>query len=79
MKPKRGKWTARVKLPASLRNSRAMYLAVKYAGQNGYRATTLRRRLAEKAPRAGRASDEFSLEAAGKRGDRGGVLRFLAV
>jgi hypothetical protein len=63
VKPKRGKWTARVRLPASLRNSRTMYLAVKYGGQNGYRATTLRRRLSEKAPRAGRATDEFSVEA----------------
>ena len=66
VKPKRGKWTARVKLPRSLRNGRAMYLAVKYAGQSEYRATTLRRRLTEKPGRVGRATDEFSLEARGK-------------
>jgi hypothetical protein len=39
---------------------------VKYAGQSEYRATTLRRRLTEKVGRAGRATDEFSIEARGK-------------
>ena len=55
--------TARVKLPASLRTARAMYLTIKYAGQNEYRATTLKRRLTKKAPRRGQASGEFSVEA----------------
>ena len=73
VKPKRGKWTARVKLPRSLRNGRAMYLAVKYAGQSEYRATTLRRRLTEKAragPDVRRTSSAW--RHAGKRGDRRG-------
>ena len=71
--PRRGKWTARVKLPRSLRNGRAMYLAVKYAGQSEYRATTLRRRLTEKAalPDARRMSSAW--RHAGRSGDGGGV------
>jgi hypothetical protein len=46
VKPRRGHWTARVKLPRALRGSRALYLTVAYAGRDGYRATTVRRRVA---------------------------------
>ena len=49
-KPKKGKWSLRVKLTPALRKAGAMYLSVNYAGQKAFRKTTLHRRLAKKPP-----------------------------
>ena len=61
-KPRKGKWSLKVRLTPALRNATAMYLNVKYAGQTAFRKTTLHRRLSKKTPRSGSTATEFSVE-----------------
>ena len=61
-KPRRGKWSLRIRLTPALRKTSAMYLSVTYAGQQSFRKTTLHRRLSKKPPRRGSTATEFSVE-----------------
>jgi hypothetical protein len=61
-KPRRGKWSVRVKLTPALRTASSMYLSVTYAGQQSFRKTTLHRRLSKKPLRRGSTATEFSVE-----------------
>jgi hypothetical protein len=60
--PRSGKWTVRVKLPSALRKSTTLYLTLNFAGEASFKKSTLRRRLARKAPRSGTSAVEFSLK-----------------
>jgi hypothetical protein len=62
VRPRNGKWTARVKLPSALRRSTTLYLKLNFAGEASFKKSALRRRLARKAPRPGTSAVEFSLE-----------------
>ena len=62
-KPKKGKWSMRVRLTPGLRHASSFSIAVSYAGQQAFRKTTLHRRLAKKKLRQGDTATEFSVEA----------------
>lgn len=62
-KPKRGKWTIKVRLTPALQSAAAIYLRLTYAGQATYRRTTVNRRLAKRPARPGNTGVEFSIEA----------------
>jgi hypothetical protein len=61
-RPKRGKWSVKVRLTPSLRRAGAMYLTVTYAGQQSYRKVTLHRKLTRKPVRRSDTATEFSVE-----------------
>jgi hypothetical protein len=61
-KPRRGKWSLRIRLTPALHKASAMYLSVTFAGQQSFRKTTLHRRLSRKPPRRGSTGTEFSVE-----------------
>jgi hypothetical protein len=61
-KPKKGRWSLKVRLTTGLRRADAFYVSVVYAGQQTFRKTTLHRRLSKKPPRRGSTSTEFSVE-----------------
>lgn len=60
--PRRGKWSVRLKLSPSMRNAKAMYLTLRFAGEPDFRKTTLKRKLARKARIGGNTAVEFSIE-----------------
>lgn len=60
--PRGGKWSVKVRLPASMRAARTIYVAVSFAGQDNFRKTTLKRKLSRRAASGGSTSTEFSVE-----------------
>ena len=60
--PRRGKWSVNLKLSPALRRSSAMYLTLSYAGQESFRKTTLKRKLARTTRASGNTAIEFSIE-----------------
>ena len=61
-KPKKGRWSLKVRLTPGLRHASTFYVNVTYAGQQSFRKTTLHRRLSKKSPRRGSTATEFSVE-----------------
>jgi hypothetical protein len=61
-KPKKGRWSLRVRLTTGLRRANTFYVGVVYAGQQSFRKTTLHRRLSKKPLRRGSTATEFSVE-----------------
>lgn len=60
--PKRGVWSVKVKLAPSLRNAKAIYLTLSFAGEGNFRKTTLKRKLSRRTASSGSTATEFSVE-----------------
>jgi hypothetical protein len=62
-RPKKGKWSLKVKLPSALRRATGLSVTVSYAGERGLSKSTLRRRLTKRPGRSGSTVEDFRLAA----------------